>query len=90
MDFNFLTKEHKQNVSEYTQNDPVRILKTSQSTIKRTPKSKSKSAYKPMTEAQKQQARDDRAYHRNWEQSIRMMRAKSQRLADLNNRYYNA
>lgn len=90
MYFDLTTEDHLDACKEYKQNTPKRILKTCQLTTKRTPKSKSKSSYKPMTEAQKAQARADRAYHKNWEQSIRMMRAKSQRTADLNNRYYNA
>lgn len=89
MNFNFDTKEHRELCRKYKEENPPRILKTSQSTTKRASKSKSAKSYKPMTEKQKAQARADREYHRNWEQSIRMMRAKSQRLADLNNRYYN-
>lgn len=57
----------------------------------RTPKNitKRSSTYVRLTEAQKAQKRADRAYHRNWKNSIRMPKGKSQRVADLNNRYYN-
>jgi len=48
----------------------------------------SKSKYVKLTEKQKEQKRADRAYHRNWKDSISMPKAKSQRLADLNNIYY--
>lgn len=47
------------------------------------------STYVRLTEQQKAQKRADRAYHRNWKNSIRMPKGKSQRVADLNNRYYN-
>jgi len=46
-----------------------------------------RSSYVKLTEAQKAQRREDRAYHRNWKDSISMPKAKSQRIADLNNRY---
>ena len=48
---------------------------------------KKASTYVRLTEQQKAQKRADRLYHRNWKSSIRMPRAKSQRIADLNNRY---
>ena len=60
--------------------------KYKKTTIKRT---KTASSYKPLTEEQKAQQRADRAYYNNWYNSIRMPRAKSQRVADLNNRYFN-
>jgi hypothetical protein len=47
------------------------------------------STYVRLTEEQKAQRREDRAYHRNWKGSIKLSRAKSQRIADLNNRYFN-
>ena len=58
-------------------------------TYNRTPQNITKraSTYVRLTEAEKAQKRADRAYHRNWKDSIRMPRAKSQRVADLNNRY---
>ena len=60
--------------------------KYNKSTIKRTQRA---SNYVPLTEEQKAQKRADRAYYNNWYNSIRMPRAKSQRVADLNNRYFN-
>ena len=47
------------------------------------------STYKPLTAKEREQRDADRAYHRNWKNSIRMPKGKSQRIADLNNRYYN-
>jgi len=48
----------------------------------------SRNKYVKLTEKEKEQRRADRAYHRNWKDSISMPKAKSQRLADLNNIYY--
>ena len=44
--------------------------------------------YVRLTEEQKARRREDRMYHNNWKNSISMPKGKSQRLADLNNRYY--
>lgn len=44
--------------------------------------------YRKMTEQEKAQARADREYYNNWYNSIRKMKAKSQRLADINQRIY--
>jgi|TARA_B110000908_G_C10178636_1_gene414509 hypothetical protein len=49
---------------------------------------KNNNTYVRLTEEEKAQKRSDRAYHRNWKDSIRMPKGKSQRLADLNNKYY--
>lgn len=57
-------------------------------TKKKSKRTKSTPSYRKMTEKEKEQARMDRAYYNNWYNSIRMMRAKSQRLADLTNKYY--
>ena len=46
--------------------------------------------YKPMTAAQIEQRDADLRYLKNWRESNRMPRAKSQRIADLNNRYFNS
>jgi len=51
---------------------------------------KASKPYVKLTPEQKEQRRMDREYYNNWIGSIRKMKAKSQRLADLNNRYYNA
>lgn len=60
---------------------------------KRGKKSKSKrkkntASYRKLTEQEKAQARADREYYRNWYNSIRKMKAKSQRLADINQKIY--
>lgn len=60
---------------------------------KRGKKSKSKRkkntvSYRKLTEQEKAQARADREYYRNWYNSIRKMKAKSQRLADINQKIY--
>lgn len=72
-------------------NFEIEIISTEEYTRKynRTPKNITKrtSTYVRLTEKEKEQRRADRAYHNNWKQSIRMPRAKSQRVADLNNRY---
>lgn len=72
-------------------NFEIEIISTEEYTRKynRTPKNITKrtSTYIRLTNEQKEQRRADRAYHNNWKQSIRMPRAKSQRIADLNNRY---
>mgnify|MGYP001115351219 CR=1 FL=1 len=74
-------------------NFEIEIISTEEytRTYNRTPKNITKraSTYVRLTEAQKAQKRADRAYHRNWKDSIRMPKGKSQRVADLNNRYYN-
>ena len=74
-------------------NFEIEIISTEEytRTYNRTPKNIAKraSTYVRLTEAQKAQKRADRAYHRNWKDSIRMPKGKSQRVADLNNRYYN-
>ena len=74
-------------------NFEIEIISTEEyiRTYNRTPKNITKraSTYVRLTEAQKAQKRADRAYHRNWKNSIRMPKGKSQRVADLNNRYYN-
>tara|TARA_B110000908_G_C10172092_1_gene411372 strand:- start:166 stop:480 length:315 start_codon:yes stop_codon:yes gene_type:complete len=43
--------------------------------------------YVRLTHAQREQRIQDISYHRNWKESTSMPRAKSQRVADLNNRY---
>ena len=72
-------------------NFEIEIISTEEytRTYNRTPKNITKraSTYVRLTEAQKAQKRADRLYHRNLKDSIRMPRAKSQRIADLNNRY---
>ena len=72
-------------------NFDIEIISTEDyiSKYKKTPDriTKRASTYVRLTEEQKAQKRADRAYHRNWKDSIRMPRAKSQRVADLNNRY---
>jgi len=55
--------------------------KTPNSITKRT------STYVRLTNEQREQRASDRTYHRNWKCSTTMPRAKSQRVADLNNRY---
>jgi len=57
-------------------------------TKKKPKRKKSSVTYRKMTEEEKAQARMDREYYKNWSNSIRMMRAKSQRLADINQRIY--
>lgn len=57
-------------------------------TKKKPKRKKSKVTYRKMTEGQKLQARMDREYYKNWSSSIRMMKAKSQRLADINQQIY--
>lgn len=49
---------------------------------------RSSSKYVRLTEEEKAQRRADLAYHKNWLNSISLPKGKSQRLADLNNRYY--
>jgi len=72
-------------------NFEIEIISTEEYTreYNRTPQNITKrtSTYVRLTEEQKAQRRADRAYHRNWKSSIRMPKAKSQRIADLNNRY---
>jgi len=72
-------------------NFEIEIISTEEYTreYNRTPQNITKrtSTYVRLTEEQKAQRRADRAYHRNWKSSIKMPRAKSQRIADLNNRY---
>lgn len=72
-------------------NFEIEIISTEDyiSKYNRTPKSitKKPSTYVRLTNEQKEQRRADRLYHNNWKQSIRMPKAKSQRIADLNNRY---
>ena len=72
-------------------NFEIEIISTEEYTreYNRTPQNITKraSTYVRLTEEQKAQRRADRAYHNNWKQSMRMPKAKSQRIADLNNRY---
>mgnify|MGYP001036335473 CR=1 FL=1 len=72
-------------------NFEIEIISTEDyiSKYKKTPNiiTKRASTYVRLTNEQKEQRRADRAYHNNWKQSIRMPTAKSQRIADLNNRY---